>query len=123
MPAFPDGLAISAALFAAATWIGPLVHLALWKRQRSSLAKVGQVIGLLMLAACLSGAGLALALLTLLFSQHVGWGWYSAAAIAAFWISFALSASVGRRSARRPGDGCAGAAPGPDFRGRGGGPK
>jgi hypothetical protein len=96
MPAFPDGLAIGAALFAAATWIGPLVHMALWKRQRSSLAKVGQVIGLLVLAVCLSGAGLALALLTLLLSQHARWGWYSAAAIAAFWISFAVFVSVGR---------------------------
>jgi hypothetical protein len=96
MPTFPDDLAIGAAVFAAATWIGPLVHMALWKPQRSSLAKVGQVIGLLVLAACLSGVGLALALLTLLLSQHAGWGWYSAAAIAAFWISFAVYVSAGR---------------------------
>ncbi len=101
MPALPDILAIAAAVFAVATWVGPLIHMALWKQTRSSLAKVGQMIGFVVLAACLSAAGLLLALLTLLFSSRAKWGWCSAAAIAVFWVSLFAVVSIGDRFARR----------------------
>ena len=101
MPALSDVLAVAAAVFAVATWIGPLIHMALWKQTRSSLAKVGQMIGFVMLAACLSAAGLVLALLTLLFSSRANWGWCSAAVIIVFWVSLVAVVSIGNRFPRR----------------------
>ncbi len=101
MPALPDILAIAAAVFAAAAWIVPLVRMALWKQPRTSLAGVGQAIGFVVLAACLSAAGLGLALLTLVFSSRAAWGWCSAAAIVAFWISLWAFLAIANRFARR----------------------
>lgn len=101
MRPFPDLLAVGAVVFAVATWIIPLMRLALWKAYRSSLATVGQVLGFLVLAASVSATGLLFALLTILLSQRAGWGWFSLAAIAAFWVSLWTVLYIVNRDTRR----------------------
>jgi hypothetical protein len=94
---------IGAAIFAAATWIVTPLRFITHKTAKTSLAAVGFVIHVVVLAAFLSAAGLILALLTLLFAGGGEWSWYAILAIAAFWaIGFAaLAFGKGSQSRRR----------------------
>jgi hypothetical protein len=98
-------LDVGAAIFGFATWIVPVVMLAVtWKqRPRSSLAGVGFAISIFVVAACLSAIGLLLALLTLAFAQNASWASLALVAIAAFWLSGAVFIYVAHRR-RRLGD-------------------
>jgi hypothetical protein len=93
MPAFPDLLAMSAAIFGVATWVIPPVRylLSFRKGPRDSLSVVGRVIGLFVLAAMLSVAGLVLALLTLVYTDRTFWGWVGLGLSAAFWLALLSS--------------------------------
>jgi len=97
MPASDDTLAIGAAIFAAATWIVPFVRMALQKKAKFSLHKVGQVLGFFALAGVLSAVTLLIAILALLFSPTPGWGWFSIAAIAAYWPLLFMALYIGNR--------------------------
>jgi hypothetical protein len=97
---------LAAAACGLATWIYPLSLIAFsWNQKpRSSLAAVGFTIHLVVVAACLSAAGVAFALLTFVFAQRADWAWLGLSAIAAFWVSGgALIYFGGRRSAPREG--------------------
>lgn len=93
VPASGRIIDIGAAIFALATWVvPPLLAAKSWNKKRSSLASVGFVIGLFVVAACLSVMGISLALLTLLFTKDANWAWPALLTIAAFWVSvFSLS--------------------------------
>src|SRR5271165_4607523 len=103
MPAIDDVLAAATAAFAVAVWVVPPVRylLSFRKKARNSLAVVGRVIGLFVLAGLLSAIALVLALLTLVFSQHTGWGWFGVAAIGAYWIPLGTAVAVSRLIWRR----------------------
>jgi L-asparagine transporter-like permease len=92
---------IGALLFSLATWIVPLLRMALSRKKRSSLQSVGFTIYLLVVAACLSAIGLSLALLTLICAQDAHWAWLALLAIAAFWFSLGMLILVGQRLHRR----------------------
>src|SRR5438132_9528941 len=68
-------LDISAAVFALATWVVPPLIVVLSPKARTSLAAVGRTIGLFVMAACLSAAGLVLAILTFAFAAEAYWAW------------------------------------------------
>lgn len=106
MPAFPDLLAMGAAVFGAATWVIPALRYTLESRKppHTSLAAVGRVIGLVVLAGCLSAAGLLLALLALVFAERTGWAWGGVGAIVGFWITLAVGVGIGPPSKRGPDD-------------------
>lgn len=93
---------VGAALFALATWIVPPLLLAgpRDRQPKGSLAKVGRVIGALSIAACLSVAGLTLAIVSLMFAQGGTWDWSALAAIAAFCLALVLFIAVGSRRSR-----------------------
>lgn len=95
-------LDVGAAIFGFATWIVPVVMLAVtWnQRPRSALAGVGFAIRIFVVAACLSAIGLLLALLSLAFAQNANWASPALVAIAAFWLSGAVFLYVAHR--RRP---------------------
>ena len=101
MPAFPELLAIGAAVFGVATWIIPWLRFVLerGKPAKTSLAKVGRVIGFVVLAGCFSAAGLLLAILAFIFAERTGWAWVGLGAIAGFWIALVVFIGFsGRRS-------------------------
>jgi hypothetical protein len=85
MPAFSDVLAIAALVFAVATWVFIPMRLALARKPKGSLSAVG----------------LLLAVLTLVFSERAGWGWFGLATIATFWLTFATVLVVGDHYKRR----------------------
>jgi uncharacterized membrane protein YbhN (UPF0104 family) len=103
MPAIDDVLATAAAAFAVAAWVVPPARyvLSFRRKPRDSLAVVGRVIGLVVLAAILSAVGLVLGLLTLVFSERSGWGWFGLGAIGTYWLAFATSLLVSDHLARR----------------------
>ena len=106
MLAFADHLAIAAAAFGVATCVVPWARYALQSRKppKTSLASVGRAIGFLILAACLSGAGLLLALPALAFAPHPGWAWLGVSAIAGFWLCICVFGYLtSRRSRQRNG--------------------
>lgn len=94
-----------AALFALATWIAPLMLLAMsWnKKTGSSLAGVGFAIRIVVVAACLSVIGVSLALVTLVFARGGHWAWLALMVIAAFWLAGVLWISITGRNSRRAG--------------------
>jgi hypothetical protein len=110
MPAIDDVLAVTTAVFAVAVWVVPLVRylLSFRRKPRDSLSVVGRVIGLVVLAAILSVVTLLLAVLTLTFTLHTGWGWFGLGAIVLYWLAFAIfllmTDNAGRRReiARKP---------------------
>jgi hypothetical protein len=87
VPSFGDVLAVGALTCGVATWIFPPLRIALSRRKKSSLAAVGSVIGIFVVIACLSAAGLLLALLAFAFAERTSFAWYGLYAIAAFWAS------------------------------------
>ena len=103
MPAIDDTLAIAAAVFAVATWVVPPVHylLSFRKGPRDSLSVVGRVIGLFVLAAMLSAAGLGLAIATLVFTAHGSWGWFGVGLIVAYWLALVTSLLISDHFAQR----------------------
>ena len=104
---FQDVLAISAAVFGVATWVVPPVRylLSFRKKPRYSLAVVGRVIALLVLAGCLSVATLLLVLLTFLFAPRLGWAWLGLGAVIGFWLAFGAMVFVAGLRSRRARDG------------------
>jgi hypothetical protein len=89
MPAIDEIIAITAAVLAVATWVVPPVRyvLSFRKGPKDSLSVVGRVIGLFVLAAMLSVAGLVLAIATLVFTERGSWGWFSVGLIVAYWLA------------------------------------
>jgi hypothetical protein len=96
-------VAIAALTFGIATWVAPLLVLAIsWnEKPRSSLAGVGFSIRLFVVAACFSAGGVWLALLTLVFAQDRTYAWIALLLIGAFWLWVAAMLVVGDRR-RRP---------------------
>src|SRR5215475_16121160 len=103
MPTIDDVLAVATAAFAVAAWVvPPLRYLLSFRRKpRDSLAVVGRVIGLVVLAAILSVVTLLLAVLTLTFTLHAGWGWFGVGAIALYWLAFVIVLLVTDNAGRR----------------------
>ena len=84
-----------------ATWIFPPLRFALtWNKPRSSLAGVGFTIGVFAVTACVSAAGLVLALLAFAFAQDASLARFGLLAIAAFWVSLGTMIGVGGLRAR-----------------------
>ena len=82
-----DVLAGGALVCGVATWIFPPLRIALSRKKRSSLAAVGFTIGVFVITAFLSAAGLLLALLAFAFAERTSFAWYGLYAIVAFWMS------------------------------------
>ena len=104
MPAFPELLAIGAAIFGVATWIIPWLRYAWqWRTPpKTSLGGVGRVIGLVVLAGCLSGVALLLALIAFIFAEHTRYAWIGLGTAIGFWLAFAVFLGVGKAVSRRP---------------------
>jgi hypothetical protein len=103
VPASGRIIDIGSAIFAAATWIVPLLRFALARKARTSLAAVGFTLHVFVLAACLSAIGLLLALLTLVFAQTADWAWFAILGIAAFWVAGGVLVYAGGRRAPQAG--------------------
>jgi membrane protein implicated in regulation of membrane protease activity len=90
-------VAIAALTFGVATWVAPLLVLALtWNQKpRSSLAGVGFTIRIFVLAVCFSAGGVWLALLTLVFAQDRTYAWIALLLIGVFWLWVAVMLHVG----------------------------
>jgi L-asparagine transporter-like permease len=104
MPSFGDVLAAGALACGLATWIFPPLRIALSRRKRSSLAAVGFTIGVFVVTAYLSAAGLLLALLAFVFAEHTRLAWFGLFAVVAFWLSIVMAMiySDVRRWRRQP---------------------
>ncbi len=99
-----DGIvAIAAVTFGVATWVAPLLGIALsWNQKpRSSLAGVGVSIRIFVVAACFSAGGVWLALLTLVFAQDRTYAWIALLLIGVFWLWVAVMLVVGDRRRQR----------------------
>jgi hypothetical protein len=64
------------------------------------LGSVGVTISIFAVSACLSVAGILLALLTLFFARGGDWAWLALLAIAAFWASCVALLAIGSRGAQ-----------------------
>src|SRR5438067_1308970 len=97
MPGGDRIVAIAALACGVATWVAPLLVLALsWNQKpRSSLAGVGFTISLFVVAACFSASGVWLALLTLVFAQDRAYAWLALLLIGIFWLWVAVMLYVG----------------------------
>ena len=104
MPAFPDLIAIGAAIFGVATWIIPWLRYSWqWRTPpKTSLAGVGRVIGLLVLAGCLSATALLLALIAFVLAERTFYAWIGLGAAIGFWLALAVGVGVGKALSRRP---------------------
>jgi peptidoglycan biosynthesis protein MviN/MurJ (putative lipid II flippase) len=96
-------VAIAAVACGVATWVAPLLVLAMsWNQKpRSSLAGVGFTIRLFVVAACFSASGVWLALLTLVFAQDRTYAWVALLLIGVFWVWVAVMLVVGDRRRER----------------------
>ena len=96
-------IGIMAVLSGLATWIVPLLLIALsWTREpRSSLASVGFTIRIFVAAACFSVIGVWLALLTLVFAQDRSHAWIALFLIGVFWLWVSVMLHVGDRERQR----------------------
>jgi MFS family permease len=92
-------IGIAAVLSGLATWIVPLLLIALsWSRKpQSSLAGVGFTIRIFVAAACFSAIGVWLALLTLVFAQDRTHAWIALFLIGVFWLWVSVMLHVGDR--------------------------
>ena len=90
-------IGIVAVLSGLATWIVPLLLIALsWTREpRTSLAGVGFTIRVFVAAACFSAIGVWLALLTLVFAQDRTHAWIALILIGVFWLWVSVMLHVG----------------------------
>jgi hypothetical protein len=90
-------VAIAAVTCGVATWVAPLLVLAIsWNQKpRSSLPGVGFTIRLFVVAACFSATGVWLALLTLVFVQDRTYAWIALLLIGVFWLWVAVMLVVG----------------------------
>jgi peptidoglycan biosynthesis protein MviN/MurJ (putative lipid II flippase) len=90
-------VAIAAVTCGVATWVAPLLVLAIsWNQKpRSSLPGVGFTIRLFVVAACFSATGVWLALLTLVFVQDRTYAWIALLLIGVFWLWIAVMLVVG----------------------------
>jgi len=106
LPASSRFIDAAAALCALANWIVPLLMLArfAYRPPRTSLGSVGVTISIFAAAACLSVAGLALALVNWIFAAGGDWTRFTLLAIAAFWLACVALVAVASRSARRARD-------------------
>jgi hypothetical protein len=97
-------VAIAAVTCGVATWVAPLLVIAIsWNQKpRSSLAGVGFTIRLFVVAVCFSASGVWLALLTLVFAQDKTYAWIALLLIGVFWLWVAVMLVVGDRR-RQPG--------------------
>jgi hypothetical protein len=99
-------IGIAAVLSGLATWIVPLLLIALsWTREpRYSLGGVGFTIRVFVAAACCSAIGVWLALLTLAFAQDRTHAWIALILIGVFWlwVSVMLHFGDGQRQQDRP---------------------
>jgi hypothetical protein len=102
LPASSRFIDAAAALCALANWIVPLLMLArfAYRPPRTSLGSVGVAISIFAVSACLSVAGLSLALLTMLFARGGDWAWLALLAIAAFWVACVALLAIGSRGAQ-----------------------
>lgn len=87
MPSLGDVLAVGALVCGLATWLFPPLRIALSRKKRTSLAAVGFTIGVFVITAFLSAAGVLLALLAFASAEHTRSAWSGLFAIAAFWLS------------------------------------
>ena len=112
-------VAIAAVTCGVATWVAPLLVIAIsWNQKpRSSLAGVGFTIRLFVVAACFSASAVWLALLTLVFAQDRTYAWVALLLIGVFWLWVAVMLVVGDRR-RQPGQEGARAGPRKRFRKR-----
>jgi hypothetical protein len=94
MPIF-DVFAGAALVCGVATWVVPLLRLALSRKPRSSLAAVGRTIGLFVLAAYFSAATILLALLAFVLAQDTSLARFGLLAIAAFWVGLGTMIGIG----------------------------
>ena len=90
-------VAVVALTCGVATWVAPLLVLALsWNQKpRTSLAGVGFTIRLVVVAVCFSAGGVWLALLTLVFAQDRTYAWIALLLIGVFWLWVAVMLLVG----------------------------
>lgn len=103
---------IATTVFAAATWVVPLLILARWhiRPPRTSLGSVGLSISLMAFALSLSLMTIALAILDIIFASGGDWAWRSLLAVVAFWaagplalyVSSRLEKPIKRDTAQRP---------------------
>jgi peptidoglycan biosynthesis protein MviN/MurJ (putative lipid II flippase) len=96
-------VAIAALACGVATWVAPLLVLALsWNQKpRTSLAGVGFTIRLFVIAVCFSAVGIWLALLSLAFAQDWTYAWIALLLIGLFWLWVAVMLVVGDLRQRR----------------------
>jgi hypothetical protein len=74
VPASGRIIDVASAILALATWVVPtLLAAKSWNKQRTSLQSAGFVIGLFVVAACLSVMGISLAVISLFFAQDAKW--------------------------------------------------
>jgi hypothetical protein len=85
-------VAVAALTCGLATWVAPLLGIAIsWNQKpRSSLAGVGSSIRIFVVAACFSAGGVWLALLTLVFAQDRTYAWVALLVIGIFWAWVAV---------------------------------
>jgi hypothetical protein len=96
-------VAIAALTCGVATWVAPLLGIAIsWgQKPRSSLAGVGSSIRIFVVGACFSASGVWLALLTLVFAQDRTHAWIALLLIGVFWVWVAVMLVVGDRRRER----------------------
>lgn len=97
VPGADYAIGIAAVLSGLATWIVPLLLIALsWTREpRSSLAGVGFTIRIFVATACFSAIGVWLALLTLVFAQDRSHAWIALLLIGVFWLWVSVMLHLG----------------------------
>lgn len=90
-------VAIAALTCGVATWVAPLLGIAIsWNQKpRSSLAGVGASIRIFVVAACFSAGGVWFALLTLVFAQDRTYAWIALLLIGVFWVWVSVMLHVG----------------------------
>jgi hypothetical protein len=99
-------IGIAAVLSGLATWIVPLLLIALsWSRTpQSSLAGVGFSIRIFVAAACFSAIGVWLALLTLVFAQNRNHAWIALLLIGVFWLWVSVMLHLGDQQGQQDQD-------------------
>jgi hypothetical protein len=95
---------VATAVFAALTWVIPLVIIARWhiRPPRTSLGSVGISISLMAWALTLSLMTIALAALNFIFGGAGDWAWRSLAAVGAFWFAGPIALYVSSKLEKPP---------------------